>query len=235
MVFQRGNMSVSKVGEASDIIIFDLDNTLIDTDGQITQPALLDVAKKIVEAGFPERDTDKLLISMVVFSYELPLVSPWVSLCESMGITDNKFSEIGEKAFKSYRPTSLTVFPGVWSTLQILKEKYSLWLVTEGEQTFQRWKVETTHLNELFHEVHIVGAGGKKKIIEEAVSRVEKPSHVVVVGDRTSNEINIAIEVGASPVLYAHGRHNVGTRPDAYFIKSITQLPEVLKQINRRT
>ena len=132
-------------------IIFDLDDTLFDCTGQLTQPARRRAAQ-ILASAHPELSIETGYQQQVSLS-QMQGSSEAIRL---LGTRYNIPPSIVERALNAYNPRNveaITPFPDVLSTLATLVQcSYQLALVTSGNPDRQREKVRLLGLCDYFSE-----------------------------------------------------------------------------------
>jgi FMN phosphatase YigB (HAD superfamily) len=172
------------MGRDSTLVVFDLDDTLIDTRNVLLPLAL----KRVVDAtGIPlERlDPRGKRIDEVLAGVH--------------GVTPEQ-REAAAKAW--YRPEvpPLTPFPGAREVLEALRGRVLLVLLTRGDPARQRRKIEQCGLGPLFDEIVIrpIEAPGSKRDDLAALLRRHRigASSCGVIGDDDRDELRHAKELG---------------------------------------
>ena len=168
----------------STLVVFDLDDTLIDTRNVLLPLAL----KRVVDAtGIPlERlDPRGKRIDEVLAGVK--------------GLTQEQ-REAAAKAW--YRPEvpPLTPFPGAREVLEALRGRVRLVLLTRGDPARQQRKIEQCGLGPLFDEIvirAIEAPGSKRDDLQALLARHRiGPSKCSVIGDDDRDELKHARDLG---------------------------------------
>ena len=218
------------------LIIFDLDDTLIDTSGCITPLKLEDALKRMVEAGldlpsFPEALE---MLRRLDDSSE----SARHTLAEFLEINhiDNKFLDIGIKEVYGDLPPDLPVFARdqALEVLLELKDLHELALVTIGKPEQQGWKMKKAGIDSTIFSKLIVSEERNKKLHYQAIAEELgfRETEVVVCGDRIAIDLSPARELGFKTVHMRWGRGLNGSGPKSDVDYTITELAEMREIIS---
>jgi FMN phosphatase YigB (HAD superfamily) len=166
----------------STVVVFDLDDTLIDTRNVLLPLALRRVADA---TGIPVERLDPRGKRIDEVLAGVP------------GVTAAQ-REAAAKAW--YRPEvpPLTPFPGAREVLLALRGRVRLVLLTRGDPARQQRKIEQCGLGPCFDEIVIrpIEAPGSKRDDLEALLRRVPPGRCAVVGDDERDELRHARALG---------------------------------------
>ncbi len=196
-------------------VIFDLDNTLLDTD-KISDQAYQSSIEILNEAGI-----DKKILSKIEKAYRSG--NSFTRVIESF----NKHirCDVSERAVRNYlanqnlskiKPIDgnfveylLSFGAGPQSSPIGCAEPY---LVTKGYSHKQREKVYRTFMIPIFgpKKIFYVGQNGTKEKAFEKILKKKKclPSEILVVGDNIKEEIFAGNKLGMRTMRYCYGRHS---------------------------
>lgn len=194
-------------------IIFDLDDTLFDCTGQLTQPARRRAAK-ILASAHPDLSIEtgyrqQVLLSQTQGSSEA---------IRSLGAQYNIPPNIVERALDAYNPRNVEAiapFPDVLPTLATLVQRgYQLALVTSGKPGRQRKKVHILGLCDYFSEADNTlilhddrKSSDKVPSLAHAAKALSLPHvQILCVGDKLTDEIAAAKNLDMTTVRMRHGR-----------------------------
>lgn len=146
--------------------------------------------------------------------------------------------EIGIEDFNAYWNAHLWEFTIPFEetkrTLDILKEKYQLGIITNGPSDGQRKKIEKAQIQDYFDDEHIIVSGDHPfskpdpEIFLLACERLHvKPEEAVYVGDLYSRDVLGAHRAGLTPIwIWTHGN-----RRDSNNVITIHGIEEILEYL----
>ncbi len=223
-------------------IIFDLDDTLFDTNGQLVDVASAESFRAMIAAGL-NADLNDCLSKRREFVANDPRKDIFAQLRDHFGVRQDrdpaKVLEVGFAAFHNREiKEKIFLFDNVQSMLEELREIYDLYLVTMGNPSTQKKKVGLLNIGLNFSEIIYVNvATDKNKIaafqhILDSEPKLSPESHLAV-GNRIDSEIRDAKSLGMQTVLLLHGEY-IGLKPQTpneepdERIESITELLDLL-------
>ena len=218
-------------------IVFDLDDTLIDTTGQLVVPAHQEAAAAMIAAGL-EASVQDVAEKRVDFGRAAPLEEIDLRVAAFFGAADvEAVAAAGHQAYFGRRVRSLSAWPFVEGVLTGLSDR-ALFLVTAGFERTQIKKIELCGLGRFFGGVEVVGVGADKGVAMARLLKDFDLADCVAVGDRLDGEIEAARRLGMWAVRVAAGEGQYATpqnpwqRPH-YTIPSVEALPAVLADIDQ--
>jgi putative hydrolase of the HAD superfamily len=207
------------------LIIFDLDDTLIDTSDVYWQ-ARSAFVKKIVEEVLIEENTlieefekiDHIYMAKLGFSpyrYEKSMLVTYKLIC-------NKFQRSTSKRTISYikscgqsvRENIPKLIKGAENILEWASKNYIVGLITRGHCSWQMQKVCAVGINDYFEFINVVS---KKDVgvFRQAILDMEFPvKDTWIVGDSIKSDINPGLEIGANCILYNYKHPHYHWRQD---------------------
>jgi putative hydrolase of the HAD superfamily len=220
-------------------VVFDLDDTLIDTSGQLLLPAHQEAAAAMVAAGL-QATVEQVAQKRLDFAAAAPGPEVDLRVAHFFDCVDPEAAaRAGHQAFYGRRVRSLDAIQGVHELLEELGRQRSLFLVTAGFEATQRKKVELTGLERHFEQVTVLDVLSQTK--DAAFGAILEgeglaPQEVVAVGDRIDAEIAAARRLGlwAVRVLHGEGARLTPAGPEQrphYSVPSVLALPLVLEDI----
>ncbi|KAJ8359819.1 hypothetical protein SKAU_G00163440 [Synaphobranchus kaupii] len=202
-------------------ILFDLDNTLIDTAG--ANRRAIQKVEALLGARFGQDDVRK-----IYKGFELKLLQETYDPSGSVGIDQNT------------RLEQLAIPDPVQALLEDLRETHKLLLLTNGVAQTQWEKIKAVRCEELFHAVVVGGEHTEEKpapsIFQHCFSLLGVgPQNCVMVGDSLDTDILGGVNAGvrASVWVNANGRDvppGASARPD-YTITTVLELPKILSAL----
>ena len=192
------------------LIIFDLDDTLIDTSGSIMPVKYEQSLRRMVASGLSLTDFDAAL--KILFRLDLAADSSRDALSEFLEIleADKKFLEIAMDEMSQALSDEILVEtqPGAVPLLQELFNFCPLALVTYGSLTLQMEKLKKAGIDtRLFSKIIVSEQRDKmphyQKLIEEFALF---PQEIIVCGDRIRWDLTPAKALGCRTVHIRKGR-----------------------------
>jgi putative hydrolase of the HAD superfamily len=224
------------------LIIFDLDDTLIDTSGCITPVNLEHAIEKMVESGLSVGNYEAALETLKRLDTATESASETLLEFIEMIDADKKFFEIGEKEVYGPIPADIPIFPldQAAEILTELSEFHQLALVSKGKPDQQLFKLKSAGIDSTIFSKMIVTEEGDKKphyktILEELGFA---PSQTLVCGDRIKRDLTPAKELGCVTVHMQWGRglsSSGGSKDVDFAIKKMGQIKEVITKVLHST
>lgn len=132
-----------------------------------------------------------------------------------------------------YDPVSGTLFSGVLETAKKLSESYPLVIISSTANVQERIAlIKKLGLTPYFKEI-IVSTKTPDLYLNVCKKYKAKPHETVVIGDNVNNEIAIAKEIGAIPVLI-NKFHPLLYGHDIYTLNSVNQLSHLLNKLKTK-
>lgn len=218
-------------------IVFDLDDTLIDTFSQLIVPLEERAARRMIESGYPDLDVGRVASRML----EARRASPdkIEELVSREAAAHSAACLAARRAVLSDVPLDgLSIDPRVPDLLRELGKSYKLYLMSEGSWAFQNAKIDAVALRPLFEEIVIVQTDleevKERKLAELLGRRNLSPSSVVIVGNRLDKEILAGSKLGMTTIWVRHGEGSeVPLGPEtgvpSYVVESILLVGDILK------
>lgn len=210
------------------LIIFDLDDTLIDTSGCITPIKLKAALQRMMESGLSIPDFNVAFEQLMQIDR---LKESGRATLEEFLRAHPVFLEIGLKELyeTSCEKIPVASTPDTLELLQELKRSHTLALVTIGERDQQMQKMKNAGIDFLLFSKIVVCARPNKGLHYEAIAtELGYPaSEVVVCGDRIITDLSPAKALGFKTVhvLWGRGRNSVGPKQDVdHTISTVAQL-----------
>jgi|DewCreStandDraft_4_1066084.scaffolds.fasta_scaffold140524_2 putative hydrolase of the HAD superfamily len=124
------------------------------------------------------------------------------------------------------------LFPGVKETLSYLKEKYNLYIISNGFAELQANKIESSEIGNFFTRVFVAEMSGFQKpdrrFFYYALSSVNaKKAESIMIGDDLEADIRGAKEAGIDQVFFNPCNKSYSIRV-TYEIKAIPELRNIL-------
>lgn len=222
-------------------IIFDLDDTLIDTSGCITPLKLEKALHCMVKEGLELQD----------FSLALEQLLRLDKKSESAKSALEEFFEINEfhprflpiATHEVYHVFSdeIPVFPmeDALEELAFLSLQHQMAIVSVGKTEHQMWKLKKAGIDSsLFCKILILEERNKKKSYESIIEELNlSPKEVIVCGDRIPIDLAPAKQLGCVTVHIKKGRGLYSlesSREVDFTITNLSQMKDILFTVNNK-
>lgn len=221
------------------LLVFDLDDTLIDTSGSVTPIKIKIVLDKMVQKGLPIQDIDKAYQKLLHINKRS--LSSKNTFCEFLE-NDPSYLQFAMQEMSAMLPEHVIVEPmkGVVSILLKLFSKHHLCLVTAGSKEYQYQKLKKAGIDtSFFSKIIVTSDVGKKESYRKLLQGFNvTPSEVVVCGDRICVDLLPAKELGFTTIQMLWGRGEIieGDKDYVdYRINNFISIPKVIEKIIKRT
>jgi len=188
-------------------IVFDLDDTLVDTFSMLITPLEVDAARRAVQKSRALPDSDELAALLLEIGRTNPAKLEQELIRQVPDAVD-EILEARQEALNDLVLERLCIDPQVKLLLRELSGDYSLYLLTEGDSEFQNAKIDHLGIRAFFNEVKTASPGpeGKQKAITSLLEEYHyAPSSVLIVGNRLDKEIYTGNKLGMTTVWVRHG------------------------------
>ncbi|MDK2978460.1 MAG: putative hydrolase of the superfamily [Bacteroidales bacterium] len=147
---------------------------------------------------------------------------------EEFGVKDEGLAKIIGQDYIEISPTKKRLFPGTYETLEYLKNKYNLYIITNGFNEVQFTKLKNSKLDTFFKKIFTSeNAGAQKpnaKIFEHALKSVNaRKKESVMIGDDIDTDIIGAKKFGLDQVYF----NPLGKKHSEDITHEITSLKEL--------
>lgn len=215
------------------LIIFDLDDTLIDTSGSITPFKMRQCLKGFVANGLPIPDFEAAYQLLMNFNENASGSKEALSKFVQQFGGDEELVRKANFEMTSPLPMGFPVetTPNAKEILETLAKKHTLALVTGGHPPFQMEKLEKAGIDRSFFSKIAIPEDSIKKPFYEGLIREFStvPQMVLVCGDRIAMDLAPAHALGCKTVHMRWGRGK-RLQMEKWITHSIFQLSE-LKRI----
>jgi len=202
------------------LLIFDLDNTLFDTHGQLGVKVLDEMIYRMRKAGLKKQDE-------LVIRQKYPFTGFRI-LAKELKLSE-KIQKIGMSVYEHMDLLGITPFPDI-EVLNSLEQKKAL--VTSGTQKVQMNKVKILGINHFFGEIIVDESNsveGRKNIFYDLVVKHNaKPTQVIIIGDNPEIELTAGKSLGMITVQIAR-RENIIRGAADYHVKDLHEFKKILE------
>ncbi len=221
------------------LIIFDLDDTLIDTSGSITPYQLQNAVKGLIDAGVVFQSEEEAMEFLLRLNKVAPSAKSAIEEFFEINDLDHALLPIALSAVYEDFSDQLAVEVNEMAheVLQLLSEVHKLALVTVGKTEHQMFKLKKAGIDStIFSKIVVTQQKNKKIHYHSIVSELDVDStEVVVCGDRIPIDLTPAKELGYKTIHMRSGRgvYCKGNRSDVDFtISRLSEIPLILPKIS---
>jgi len=212
-------------------VIFDVDNTLIDRTTCIYQ-AFRYYYKNVAKLDVDTITFEALVQDSVIWDQQGTHNKKFVIENANRDYHLNINVEDFMQWYRDYSHEFSKLFPDTMETLNYLKDKYKLGIITNGFSKTQHMKITSNHLETYFDTIIVSDDYGtqkpEKKIFEIALEKMSvKPHEAVYVGDIYSKDVFGATKAGLIPIWINRG-YLCGDFDNVIKITTIGQLKNIL-------
>lgn len=220
------------------MIIFDLDDTLIDTTGSITPIQLEKALYKMVEAGLQVGNFEEAAATLK--RMDVCSESASQTLKEFLELVDGDppLLSIGLEVVYGALPDDLVVFPleHAAQVLEELREDHQLALASIGNPAKQLLKMKNAGLDStIFSKIVISEKEDKKVFYQKILDELSKsPVETIVCGDRSRRDLVPAKQLGCRTIQMQWGRGLSSSYPSSavdYQIRRLSQIREIIENL----
>ena len=153
----------------------------------------------------------------------------WSESLKTFGLDDPKLAEQASERYIEERSENQKLFPGTLETLEKLKSKYKLALLTNGNPDLQWFKIKATGLEPYFDPIIISGEFGIGKpdprIFKFTLQKLGlKPSEVLMIGNNPIADIEGASQANIRSILFGQNAQKTEAGEPPTSIKKISEL-----------
>jgi FMN phosphatase YigB (HAD superfamily) len=225
-------------------IIFDLDDTLVDTFSTLIIPLEIEAARNMIRVEHSLPNVDDLAALLLQLRKSNPAniedeVQKQVYLSkevlkEVFEARKTIVNDLGNIEIKR-----LVMNPQVKVLLRNLKSRYKLFLLTEGDSDFQRAKIDQLGIRDIFNDIVMISAEENSK--ESAISALMqlhklRKNSTLIIGNRLDKEIRAGTQLGIKTVWIRWGEGsamrsgNLNPVPD-YILNSVLDIQETMGEM----
>jgi len=220
------------------LIIFDLDDTLIDTSGSITPVFLRKTIQALIKNGL-QIDENSAFEKIIKIDKTSPSSKESIKKF-LLDVNANKnFYDIAYKAMinTSLSNIKILTLKNVKSTLKYLSNFHKLAIVTAGDEKLQFHKIKKAGIDtSIFSKIVVAKSSNKepyyKEIIEELNIDIKKS---FVCGDRVKMDLKSAKKIGCKTIhmKWGRGKNIFNKKEDSklvdYTISSLEEIKTIIE------
>ena len=220
-------------------LVFDLDDTLMDTYGQLVMDAHRQACLAMHQAGL-DVPVEELMATRLRLISAAPREEVNALLARHYSCAEQKVVQAGIDTYFNPEITEIEPFPGVYEMLDQLSADHELFLVTAGFERTQAKKIQVLGIGAYFREICYVPVDQLDGKYAAFCYLQRKYSYafadMVIVGDRITNEIAAGNRLGCPTIWIRHGEcaHIAPAGPHeepTLSAEAIHALPALLQQL----
>ena len=211
-------------------VIFDLDETLSDNE-ELTESAIRQSVQAMVDKGL-NCSFEQGIKKLKEILEKNPLDKKIERLVEFFGPVDEEIIETGIWNYANADFDSLKIYPETIETLEKLKDKMKLFLVTIGYEEQQNKKINTLGIKKYFEKIIVCREKEEefRKILGEFNLCSEE---VLVVGDKINKEIKDGNKLGMKTARILKGKYRTVQPKEEiekphYTINSLSEILDII-------
>ena len=198
-------------------IIFDLDDTLLDTSGSLIPAAARRAVEAMIKAANTNEDPRSWLARRIEILQKDPRADVWLRLAKG----DDEIADIGRRAFFTHPiellpAEAMRLTEGALEILEWSRERAVLHLVTSGDDSTQKKKIARLGIAPFFESIVIVdathsAAGPSRK--QEAFKKIAErfpdvtSELYISIGNRVDTDLGAAKILGWKTAWIRYGEH----------------------------
>lgn len=203
-------------------IAFDLDDTLIDTTNELIPFACQKIHTYLSTLGHPGRydEFDVLRKNFVKTKSHKEFFKSLIPTL--INTKPDTLETLNRLFYEPDIPHNLKLMDGAEENLLHLSSKYDVYVVTAGVVSAQKRKLEQLKIDRFIKSENILivtdGAFQTKKLAFEKILTDTKiiPAQLLSVGNRLSQEIRMAKQLGCRTCYFKYGEHAEDTAQDHF-------------------
>lgn len=223
---------------AFDHLIFDLDDTLLDTHGLLVPQASREACARMIEVGLAA-DLNSCLQAREEIAQTEGRLHLFESIVQKFGTRGRPAQDVADAGFKAFYDrkveSNLTLFPGLRDVLHDLRGRYGLHLVTAGHPDTQEEKLKILDVKGLFDTVTIVNTFARETK-GQAFQKIARLSHGearrhLSIGNRLDTDIAPAKKIGWSTCWVRYGEY-ARSKPETDFEKPDFMIDKITELVS---
>lgn len=218
-------------------IVFDLDDTLVDTFGLLITPYEIRAAMAMIAAEADAKNREPMTVAATLLRIRRSAPGDIDNELRRLGHFSSKAVAARKKVFSNVALDNLVLSPEVAQLLNRLGGQFDLCLLTSGQARFQMAKIRHLQLHRHFPEVEVVRDStwrAKATAIQTIAEKHRlRPENVLVVGNRLDAEIAAGNTLGMPTVWIRHGegsdqQPSRETGQPSFVVRSILEIESLL-------
>lgn len=194
--------------------IFDLDDTLLDTSGELIPLVAHRVCEFLVEKKIYSnlKETNEAWLDKKNQWAGQILIQKLVEEKIAPGVQRDQWIQEAYQIFRTPQiPNKLSLLPGAQEILTRVSQYIPLFLVTQGDIPTQMKKVKTLGISDYFRHIYYVDplrGENKSQAFQSILLQFHfTPERVLSIGNRLDNEIELSNKLGMQTCYLPYGEH----------------------------
>jgi FMN phosphatase YigB (HAD superfamily) len=192
------------------LIIFDLDDTLIDTSGTVTPFKMKACLQRLIREGLEVADFEAAYQELLSYNSKAARSKDALALFLEKKGANPDWIRFAVEELTSPLPAEFVISttPSAQEILHSCKKSHTLAIVTGGHPPFQREKLEKAGIDSsIFSKIAIPEDSIKKPFYERLIEEFSfSPDQVLVCGDRIAMDLLPGYQLGFTTVHMRWGR-----------------------------
>lgn len=220
------------------LLVFDIDDTLVDTSGSLVPILLKRVVDTLEIRGitFPDKEKAYAMLRRIDSSS----LSSGDAICEFVELHGGTHKDIEVALNVMYEPDPyperIDPIEGALTLLPELAKDHSLSLVSRGKEVVQKEKLSRAGFDHNMFDEIAIGLKNKHGYYQQILSQHGiSPERMLVIGDRIEMDLSPAKRLGVRTVHFRSGRGlgYTGSKMDVdYTIVGLEELKEIIEICN---
>ena len=218
------------------LIIFDLDDTLIDTSGSYLPFKLHLALKAMVDAGLKVDSEKEAFDKLMRLTHSANGKSTIKKFLQQTQWDENIFNVGVDAYYNKAEGGKVDPLPNTLNVLQELSQEHNLILLSYGSEKEQYHKMQLAKINvNWFKKIIIADQYNKFPYYQQLLKEFSiNPNQVLVIGDKYDGDLLPAKQLGITIVHFMHGRGNINPpslESVDYQIDNILKVKEIIKEL----
>lgn len=212
------------------LIIFDLDDTLINTDDCIVPIMYREALRAMVNAGLKVDSFEDALELIKQIDQTSPSgEAALAGFLNTIGAEDTFLAAGIKRYYEDISVPFIDRLEGANEIIRFLRQNHQLALVTKGVQEQQWMKIKMSGINHhCFSKIIVVENGSKKEHYQKVLEELNySPSQACVCGDSFERDLLPAKELGMKTILMRWGRGKKVPPDETEIDYCISELKEI--------
>ncbi len=149
------------------------------------------------------------------------------------GYSENESTSMAEEAFQIFfvGRNKVNFYDGVIETLDLLKEKYSLGVITNGNADLEMIGI-AHYFDYIFSPVELNAHKPDPKMFEAVLKETGlKAEEICHIGDHPANDVKASYDFGCKPVWFKEKEGDLGLDIEVPYFSDWRELPKLLEEI----